>query len=183
MLEILFWRCTLSVANRFGKYALIWIVYAATLSACSQFDILENSSFIVSSSFADKKLWGNGFVARLSGSTAEFLQIWLIMNLGNNPFRMNQNNELTLTFSPSLAGWLFDKKNKSYGFNFLSSIKIIYHNPKLKDTFGKTGCSIKKISFNDKDNRLVELSSGTIPSPYAQQIRARQVKQIDIYLE
>ncbi|MBM3255466.1 MAG: hypothetical protein FJZ08_04120, partial [Candidatus Omnitrophica bacterium] len=41
--------------------------------------ILENSSFIVSSAFVDKNLHGNGYVARLSGSTAEFIQLWLIM--------------------------------------------------------------------------------------------------------
>ena len=44
--------------------------------------ILENSSFLVSSAFPDKRLHGNGFVARLSGSTAEFLEIWLKINSG-----------------------------------------------------------------------------------------------------
>ncbi|MBN3040792.1 MAG: hypothetical protein JW867_06655, partial [Candidatus Omnitrophica bacterium] len=36
-------------------------------------NILENSSFIVSSAYPDKTLWGRGFVARLSGATAELL--------------------------------------------------------------------------------------------------------------
>ena len=41
---------------------------------------LENSSFLVSSAHPDEKLHGAGFVARLSGSTAEFLEIWLRNN-------------------------------------------------------------------------------------------------------
>ena len=144
--------------------------------------ILENSSFLVSSAFPDKNLQGNGFVARLSGSTAEFLQIWLIMNLGTRPFFLNAQNELNLKFSPLLAGWLFDRKGK-YSFNFLSKIWVTYHNPKRKDTFGKNAAKIKKIIFNDKDGNSVEISSDTIPLPYAEQIRSRQITHLNIYLD
>ncbi|TAM34249.1 cellobiose phosphorylase, partial [bacterium] len=95
--------------------------------------ILENSSFLVSSAFPDKNLHGNGFVARLSGSTAEFLQIWLIMNTGTKPFTLDENGRLNLCFKPNLPGWLFDKKGK-YVFNFLGRIPVTYYNPKRKDT-------------------------------------------------
>lgn len=145
--------------------------------------ILENSSFLVSSAFADKKLHGNGFVARLSGSTAEFLHIWLIMNVGRRPFILNDKNELNLKFSPVLPAWLFTKKDKTYSFNFLSKIWVVYHNLKMKDTFGKNAVRPKKIIFNDKDGNLVEIPSDTIPSPYAQQIRSGQIQRINIYLE
>lgn len=144
--------------------------------------ILENSSFLVSSSFPDKNLHGNGFVARLSGSTIEFLHMWLIMNLGSHPFILNSSNELNLQFKPILAGWLFTQKDKTYSFNFLGKIKVVYHNPQRKDTFGRNGVKPKRIVFNDKDGNLLEIPQDTIPSPYAQQIRARQVKQINIYL-
>jgi hypothetical protein len=144
--------------------------------------ILENSSFIVSSAFPDKKLHGNGFVARLSGSTAEFLGIWLKVNLGPKPFFLNEKNELNLRFNPILHKRLFDKKGE-YSFNFLSRIKVTYHNPKKKDTFGKNPARIRQISFKDKNNSPVEISSDTIPLPFADQIRSRQVNKIDIYLE
>ncbi|MCM8791804.1 MAG: cellobiose phosphorylase [Candidatus Omnitrophica bacterium] len=143
--------------------------------------ILENSSFIVSSAFKDKKLIGNGFVARLSGSTAEMLEIWLLMNIGLNPFFLNKKNELNLRFNPLLAKWLF-KKDGTYSFNFLGIIRVTYHNPKRRDTFGKNRVKIKKIIFKDKDNNPVHLISDIIPSPYAEQIRARQIEKIDIYL-
>lgn len=143
--------------------------------------ILENSSFIVSSAFPDKSLHGNGFVARLSGSTAEFLQIWLIMNSGFNPFSLNEKKELTLCFKPILSGWLFNK-NGFYSFNFLGKIKVTYHNPKRKNTFGKGSVKISKIEFKDKTPTPIQLNSNTISSPYAQQIRNREIKQIDIFL-
>jgi hypothetical protein len=143
--------------------------------------ILENSSFLVSSAFPDKKLHGNGFVARLSGSTAEFLHIWLLMNIGDRPFTLNKSGQLNLTFKPNLAGWLFSKDGK-YSFNFLSQILVTYHNPKRKNTFGDSSVSIKKIILSDDDSPI-EIKSSVIPAPYAQEIRSRRIKQIDIYLE
>ncbi len=143
--------------------------------------ILENSSFLVSSAFPDRKLHGNGFVARLSGSTAEFLEIWLAMNAGQNPFFI-ENDKLSLRFDPRLSGWLFDK-NGNYSFNFLSKVKITYHNPGKKDTFGKNKAVISRINFSDKEGLPIELASNIIPPPYAEQIRSRQINKIDIYLE
>jgi len=143
--------------------------------------ILENSSFIASSAFADKKLHGNGFVARLSGSTAEFLEIWLIMNVGKQPFYLDKNGQLCLTFAPNLAGWLFDKSGR-YSFNFLGKIPLTYYNPKRKNTFGGNGAKIKKIIIHEK-GALKEIGSATLSQPYAQKIRSRQIEKIDIYLE
>ncbi|MCX5710673.1 MAG: cellobiose phosphorylase, partial [Candidatus Omnitrophica bacterium] len=139
--------------------------------------ILENSSFIVSSAFSDKSLHGNGFVARLSGSTAEFLEIWLTMNTGNKPFILNKNKELNLRFNPILPGWLFDRKG-NYSFIFLGKTLVTYHNAKKLDTFGTKGTRISKIFIDS-----IEINSGIIPSPYAQNIRSRLVKNIDIYLD
>ncbi|MCK9572674.1 MAG: cellobiose phosphorylase, partial [Candidatus Omnitrophica bacterium] len=143
--------------------------------------ILENSSFLASSAFHDKKLQGNGFVARLSGSTAEFLQIWLTMNLGNKPFSYNNVSGLELTFKPLLEAALFDRKG-NYAFNFLSRVRVTYHNPKKKDTYGKNAAKITKIILTEK-NKTKEFGSSTVPFPYAEKVRSRQVEKIDIYLE
>jgi len=143
--------------------------------------ILENSSFLASSVFPDKNLRGNGFVARLSGSTAEFLQIWLIMNTGINPFYLDNNKQLNLTFKPLLPAWLFNRQGE-YSFNFLSTIQVTYHNPKRKDTFGKNNAKVSKIILLEDENPI-EMNSETIPSPYAQKVRSRQINKIDIYLQ
>ncbi len=144
--------------------------------------ILENSSFLVSSAFSNKKLAGTGFVARLSGSTAEFIQIWLTMASGLKPFFLDENGKLALRFTPKLAGWLFDKKG-TFSFNFLGKIKVNYHNSKRKDTYGKNAGRITKIALTDKNDKSVNFTSGIIPSPYSEKIRSRLIKQIDIYLE
>ena len=51
---------------------------------------LENSSFVVSSAHPDRSLHGRGYVARLSGTTAEFISIWFIIMTGGEPFSINQ---------------------------------------------------------------------------------------------
>jgi hypothetical protein len=145
--------------------------------------ILENSSFIVSSAFPYPELHGNGFVARLSGSTVEFLQLWLHINAGKKPFFLNEKNELNLKFSPCLPGWLFSSKEKTYSFRFLSTIPIVYHNPKGLNTFGKGGASVKKIILVRDNGKTTEIAQDTLNSVYALEVRQRRVKSIDIYLE
>ncbi|KPK97305.1 MAG: hypothetical protein AMJ95_09655 [Omnitrophica WOR_2 bacterium SM23_72] len=144
--------------------------------------ILENASFLVSSVFPDKSLHGNGFVARLSGSTAEFLEIWLRMNIGPDPFFLNDHGELNLKFAPALAGWLFSKKDNRYSFNFLGKILVVYHNPRRKNTFSMKGARIKKIIFDDENGKPVKIDSDTVPSPYAQQIRSQRIRRLDLLL-
>ena len=150
--------------------------------------ILENSSFIVSSAFLDKKLHGRGFVARLSGSTAEMLNIWLIMNAGEKPFFLNKSGELSLKFKPALPAWLFTKKSQNgfssntYAFKFLNKTIVVYHNPKMKNTAGKKSVRIRFIILKYDDGRKVEIKKDTIEWPYSGDIRDRKVSSIDIYL-
>ncbi|MFA4992830.1 MAG: cellobiose phosphorylase [Candidatus Omnitrophota bacterium] len=143
--------------------------------------ILENSSFLASSAFPNSNLHGNGFVARLSGSTAEFLQIWLIMNTGTAPFYLDNDKQLNLAFKPCLPNWLFNRQGE-YTFNFLSSIPVTYHNPAKKDTFGKKSAKIFKIILFE-NGAPIEINGTIIPSPYAQKIRSLQISKMDIYLE
>ncbi|MBF0489955.1 MAG: hypothetical protein HQL15_04980 [Candidatus Omnitrophica bacterium] len=151
--------------------------------------VLENSSFIVSSAHEDKNLHGQGFVARLSGSTAEFLHIWLLMNLGLKPFTM-KNGQLTLTFAPLLPSWLFTDKEKgdlpanAYAFKFLAKTLVVYHNPMRRDTFGLRAAVASKIILSYPDNRRkVELTGATITGPVVDDIRQGKLQRIDIILE
>merc|ERR1712072_376248 len=61
---------------------------------------LEATSFIVSSAFPDKTLHGSGFLARLSGTTAEFLSMWNHMMLGRTPFTTDADGALQLSLAP-----------------------------------------------------------------------------------
>ncbi len=152
--------------------------------------ILENSSFIVSSAHEDHALHGQGFVARLSGSTAEFLHIWLWMNVGKRPFRLDRDGQLTFTLEPALPGWLFTQDavngfpKNSYAFLLFGTTKVIYHNPQRKNTFGTNCCRIRQIrlTYPGRKNPVM-LSSAVIPAPYSNDIRERKVERIDVIWE
>jgi len=150
--------------------------------------ILENSSFLVSSAFPQEKLHGNGFVARLSGSTSEFINIWLIMCLGQVPFYLDDDSRLCLEFSPILPAWLFSRKDDSgfdkntFVFQFLTNTLIVYHNPKMKDTFGLSGVKVSEITLKQKGKADIFLKSAYIGSPLAKDVREGKFERIDIIL-
>lgn len=151
--------------------------------------ILENCSFIVSSAHEDKALHGQGFVARLSGSTAELLHLWLWMNVGQRPFSLDAGGKLCATLQPVLPGWLFTKKSSGnipkdcYAFRFLGNTLVVYHNPKREDTFGKNACRVQKIflSYSEK-SAPVTLSSSVISAPHSYDLRDHKIQRIDVEL-
>lgn len=85
---------------------------------------LENSSFIASSANPDPVIHGKGFVARLSGSTAEFLSIWQIMMLGRQLFT-HENGQLVLTLAPVLPAYLTQGCD-AIEATLLGKTKVIY---------------------------------------------------------
>ncbi|MBF0570278.1 MAG: hypothetical protein HQL12_00255 [Candidatus Omnitrophica bacterium] len=150
--------------------------------------ILQNSSFIASSAHEDKNLHGQGFVARLSGSTAEFLHIWLVMNMGLKPFVLDDHGALTLRFEPILPSWLFTEKAKgefaahTYSFKLFAKIMVVYHNPKLKDTFGNQGVKAQKIVLTYPNQKIVKIDAGVLSESQALDVREGAVDRIDVFL-
>jgi len=156
---------------------------------------LENSSFIVSSAYADKSLWARGFIARLSGATAEILNIWALLCLGHQPFSIDKQKQLSLSFKPILKGDFFTTKKEviflegkqvvfpknSFSFKLFSKTLVCYHNPKRKDTFA-WGAKIKKIVIS-LDNDKITLLSGIIPFPLSGAIRRGIVARVDVYFD
>lgn len=149
---------------------------------------LENSSFIVSSAHEDKNLHGQGFVARLSGSTAEFLHMWLIMNMGLRPFEVKAGR-LSVNFAPLLPGDFFTAKAangfeaNTYAFKLLAKTLVVYHNPKRKDTFGAQGVSARKIIVSyAKGGRKVEIDGALVSGDAAEDIRQGKAERVDVIL-
>ena len=162
--------------------------------------ILENSSFLASSAHPDSSIHGNGFVARLSGATAEFIHMLLLMATGPRPFRLSGTGELELCLKPSLPSWLFTREARTvclvndgspdeielsantFSFMFLGSILVTFHNPDLKDTFGKS--AVKPVEWKvfhaDGSTRLFDTE--TIKGHIVGDIRKREVTRIDITL-
>ncbi|TYB89641.1 MAG: cellobiose phosphorylase [Kosmotoga sp.] len=144
---------------------------------------LENSSFIASSSNPDETIHGTGFVARLSGSTAEFLSIWKLMFVGNKPFTY-ENGQLVLRFKPILPGWLFDEKGK-VTFNFQGKCKVTYYNPDKINTFDAKKSDISKwktIVYNSNGDNI-EFPDNKVYEPYSKLVRDGKIKKIDIHIK
>jgi hypothetical protein len=141
---------------------------------------LENSSFLVSSAHPDDSLHGAGFVARLSGATAEFLSIWSYMMFGARPFSV-RDGQLYLAFRPVLPGWLFDQDGL-VTFRFLGGCDVTYRNPERRDTFGE-GARPHKATLRTRSGRLVQLDGGVVGPPYAEMVRQGEIESIHILLD
>jgi hypothetical protein len=142
--------------------------------------VLENSSFIASSVNPDSSLHGQGFVARLSGTTAEFLSIWQLMMMGKKLFDLNEEG-LTLKLEPILPSWLFDSEGKVH-FTLLGKIQVTYHNPSRKNTFGEEEAKAVKyvLQMNGEE---VEVNGDKLQDAYAQAVRDGKVSRMDVYLD
>ena len=158
--------------------------------------IFENSSFIASSANPDKSVHGNGFVARLSGSTSEFYNMLLLMTLGEKPFVLN-GGQLELAIVPALPGWIFTAKREkvkiftdgveeviliesgSFIFRCLGGTLFIFRNPSGKDVFGSARISKMVLSGHGAP---AEIRGNIIPSPYSKMVRDGKIRRIDVHV-
>ena len=138
--------------------------------------ILENSSFIASSSNPDPKNHGRGFVARLSGTTVEMLNIWKIMMVGMKLFTY-ENNILKFKLNPILNKDFF--KSNILTTTLLGSIKLTYINKNDKNTYGENKGTIKELKIVDLDGNIKVINGSEVCGEYAEKIRGRQVKEIE----
>ncbi len=143
--------------------------------------ILENCSFLVSSAYADPSLHGAGFVARLSGATAEFLQMWVWMTVGREPFALNERGELCVRLAPILSKELFTSDGR-FECLFLGRTKIVYHNPQRLPTFGARRAAIHTVRLIPTSGDPIECQHGFIPPPYAAMIRDGMVDRLEVEL-
>jgi len=138
--------------------------------------LLECSSFIASSAFVDPSMRGKGFLARLSGSTAEFLSMWVLMMIGPNPFFMNNETGLVeMQLVPALPSWLF-REDPSAGRNekfvvqykLFTSINVVYYISESRDLFGVRPM---RYEIGLRDGSRIKVDGPTIPSDLATNIR------------
>lgn len=150
--------------------------------------ILENSSFIASGAYPDKAIRGNGFVARLTGSTTEFLNIWLVMCLGKEPFKAFGMEKLYFEPKPILPRWLFTEKEAAgfprniFAFCLVGKTLVVYHNPKRLDTFGDRSVKPAAVLLKRKGERDLRFTGSRVPSPFADRIRQGYYDRIDVSL-
>ena len=130
---------------------------------------LENSSFIAPSINPDPAVRGQGFVARLSGSTAEMLSIWTLMMMGKKPFI--DDGELKLNLQPALSKEFF--KDGKVSFKFLGKTLVTYINENNVDTFNG--------EFKIKKYIVDSIEMDEVKGDIAHDIRLGLIKDIKIF--
>jgi hypothetical protein len=148
---------------------------------------LENSSFIASSRFPDAKVHGVGFVARLSGATAEWISMVLHMGLGSAPFVV-EAGQLRFEPQPVLADWLFTSQASggfavnSFGFKLFGHTWVVYNNPKRLNTFGVDAVAPVAFELNYADETRQTHTGDSLPEPLAHALRDGKLQSLVIAL-
>ncbi|MFD1910199.1 hypothetical protein ACFSQ7_48925 [Paenibacillus rhizoplanae] len=142
---------------------------------------LENSSFISTGGNPDPHTHGRGFVARLSGSTAEFLSMWRTMMAGSSLFA-TRDGELTLALHPALPGWLFDEQGE-VSFKLLGSTEVTYVNPRHADTFGDSKVVIQTLALTFRDGAERVITGGLLRGADAEALRRGEIAAIRAVME
>ncbi len=137
----------------------------------------ENCSFIASSCNPDPRVRGRGFVARLSGSTAEMLSIWQHMTIGDGGY-VYENGNLGFRFEPRLSGEFFTDGGEM-SFTLHGLCEVVYKNPSRGNTYGENGVSPSAISYS-LGGSAVEVKGDTLPDGRA--LRNGEIKRIVILL-
>jgi hypothetical protein len=137
---------------------------------------LEVSSFIATSSNPDPKKHGQGFVARLSGSTAEMLSMYQFMFHGKHIFELKDGNLIYIP-KPKLSKTFF--KDQKVETTLFGSINVVYENPKNLNTFDDDAY-IEKIIVK-KDGESKTFNQGFVDGIWANDIREKNVFEIIVY--
>ncbi len=136
----------------------------------------ENSSFVASSCNPNPSIVGQGFVARLSGSTAEALHIWILMMLGPQGFTV-ENQLLTYRFQPILSRGFFNEEGKVQ-FKLFGTTRVTYINESKKDTFGEDKAIPYQVIVDGKHIQLAYLQGD-----HAEMLRQKKIKRMTVYFK
>jgi hypothetical protein len=139
---------------------------------------LENVSFIVSSRHPDPSRHGRGFVARLTGATAEFISIWFTIMTGGDPFFLDTDGKLRFHLQPKLPGWLFPEDGL-LSYNLLGKTLVRIHNPGRKNTWS---LSPTRYLLTDSTGEIL-IQDSNLTKNLAKKVRDGQITQIDLYFD
>jgi hypothetical protein len=139
---------------------------------------LENSSFIATSNNPDATKHGQGFFARLSGSTAEVISVWRLMFFGQSLFSY-VNNALSFEIQPKIPANFF--KDGVVETTLFSDIHVIIHYQGKKPTYDKS----VYVEAYELKNQLdaIRLPGASIQGRFAHEIREKKFSEIHVYLK
>ncbi|MBO4925694.1 MAG: hypothetical protein J5472_04385 [Clostridia bacterium] len=134
----------------------------------------ENVSFIASSANPNPAYHGRGFVARLSGSTVEFLSLWQGMMFGFTPFAV-KDGALSLSLSPMLPARLIPE-NGVVEAVLLGQCLVRYHIPGSGSLIPGQ-YAIEKYVLDG-----AEYPGPALPAEAAERVRSGAAKEMDVYI-
>ncbi len=139
--------------------------------------VYENSSFLVSSAYPDETIHGKGFVARLSGSTAEFISIWKRMMFGAHVIAV-QDQELVFAPSPALPRYLVPEDGLVSAALF-GGICVTYHLADRKD-YIPGRYEILSMQFTYEDGRTLTTEGAFAGESIPIDLREGRIRSVDI---
>ncbi len=142
--------------------------------------IYENSSFIASSKNPDKACRGKGFVARLSGSTIEFISMWKRMFFGAHPFE-DENGALVFAPKPALPAYLIPEE-RTVEAMLLGTIRVTYCFEQVRD-YIPGAYSIKNMVFTYENGSEANVAGGRAKGRLALDVREGRVAEISVNIE
>ncbi len=140
--------------------------------------IYENSSFLASSKNPDKSCHGRGFVARLSGSTVEFLSMWVGMMFGE--LFSWKDGELTLSLTPALPAYLLGEEKRVEAV-LLGNTRVIYETAQTRDYF-PGNYSVERMELTYRDKSSFQTCQSVLAGETAKAVRDGKIETIYVKL-
>lgn len=142
--------------------------------------IYENSSFIASSANPNERYHGKGFVARLSGSTIEFISMWKLMMFGRHLFT-EKDGELVFSPQPAIPAYLITDQD-TVTATLLGEVEVEYLLQEKKD-YIPGSYKISSMHFTYKNGSAADTSSETVAGQIAEDVRDGRISRIEITLQ
>lgn len=141
--------------------------------------IYENSSFIASSRNPDERIHGKGFVARLSGSTIEFISMWKLLMFGRHVFTVKKK-ELVFSPQPALPAYLIPEDGVVEA-TLLGETAVVYHMGEKRD-YIPGQYTVKRMHFTYKNKNEADVDAACVAGKLAEDVRGGKMERIDIWI-
>lgn len=141
--------------------------------------IYENSSFIASSRNPDERIHGKGFVARLSGSTIEFISMWKLLMFGRHVFTVKKK-ELVFSPQPALPAYLIPEDGVVEA-TLLGETAVVYHMEGKRD-YIPGQYTVKRMHFTYKNKNEADVDAACVAGKLAEDVRGGKMERIEVWI-
>jgi hypothetical protein len=141
---------------------------------------LENSSFIATSRNPNTRVHGKGYVARLTGTTAEMLTMHHMMAFGKHPFILNESAQVIFQPQPILPSYFFDERGQ-FETTLFSTTRIAYLKTNKQSTYDQYPNTIQRIIVEEEGNEIA-FNLHYLPHEYTIKLRNKRLQKITFVL-